>query len=73
MSVKEVTSLVETGTIRDEELVPIMKCVCGATFRDWGDFTISIYKDSPYHCPKCGRALYFSMHLHVYEVEMERR
>ena len=67
MSVKDVTSLVEVGSI-DDELIPITKCVCGATFKNWGGFVISIYEDMPYRCPKCGRGLYFSIELHVYEV-----
>lgn len=63
---RDVTDLVQRGSI-DDEVMPISKCVCGAEFPDW-KFYISIYRDTPYHCPSCNRGLYFSMQVRVYEV-----
>ncbi|GAH10675.1 unnamed protein product [marine sediment metagenome] len=51
----------------DDECLPITKCVCGEKFEPWR-FMISIYKDDPYACPACGRRLFFSMGIRVYEV-----
>jgi len=66
---KDVTQLVEFND-NDSESLPITKCVCGATFASW-KFNISIYREEPliYSCPACGRKLYFSIAIRVYEVE----
>ena len=53
----------------DDECLPITKCVCGAKFRAWSEFNISIYSDDPYPCPKCGRKLYFRNSIRVMEVK----
>ena len=61
---RDVTKLVEIGNVDDDEL-PINKCVCGAEFMSW-QFNISI--DRACECPKCGRKLYFTMRVRVFEV-----
>lgn len=62
----DVTDKIELGSV-DDELVPITKCVCGAEF-EWWHFYISIYPDTPYGCPKCGREFYFENTVKVYQV-----
>ena len=55
----DVTDKVSIGGY-DEEIVSLTKCVCGATFHLWGwddGFLVSIYPESPYECPKCGRKI----------------
>ena len=64
--IKDITKDVESGD-NDGELLPIFKCVCGRKFNDW-NFTISIYRDKPDECPSCGRKLFFSIQIKVYEV-----
>jgi hypothetical protein len=49
---KKVTRHVEYG-LPDDEHLPITKCVCGAKIAD--------------KCPECGRGLYFSIAITVYE------
>lgn len=63
---RDVTHLVELGSI-DDELIPVNRCICGHP-GGWGNFTISIYRDTPYKCPNCGRGLYFTLGIRVYEV-----
>ena len=63
---RDVTDLIKRGYV-DDECMPIEKCVCGAEFKSW-TFIISIYKDHAYECPKCGRKLYFTMRVRVFEV-----
>ena len=63
---RDVTELVRIGSV-DDEFLSIGKCVCGAEFKGW-DWTISIYRDHAYECPKCGRKLYFAMSVRVFEV-----
>ena len=63
----DVTPLVDFR-LNDDELLPLTRCACGASFQPW-DFTIGVYADSPTECPVCGRALYFSVEIHVYEVK----
>ena len=57
--------------LNDDECLPITKCVCGERFGPW-DFFISIYRDHPYRCPACGRALYFRPGIRVYEVNDDK-
>lgn len=61
----DVTELVDFGGV-DDELLPLTKCVCGAEFESW-DFVISIYPESPRTCRTCGRELYFSNAIHIYQ------
>ena len=63
----DVTSSVDFQ-LNDDELLPLTRCVCGANFSPW-DFTLGVYADSPTECPVCGRLLYFSVKIHVYEVK----
>ena len=63
---RDVTDLVKRGYVDDEHM-PIEKCVCGAKFKGW-DWTISIYREDAYECPKCGRKFYFQQTVRVFEV-----
>lgn len=63
---KNVTSQVTIGGY-DEEMVAITRCVCGNKWHAW-DFIISIYRDNIKPCPNCGRKLYCSIGVTVYEV-----
>lgn len=67
MSDIDITDQVEFGN-NDDEALPLLKCVCGKTFEPW-DFIISIYRDSAYECSSCGRRLYFSARIRVFEVK----
>ena len=64
---KDITDQVDFHT-NDDEALPLTKCACGATFEPW-DFILSIYKDYPKVCPICGRMMYFSVEIRVYEIE----
>ena len=63
---RDVTELVRIGSV-DDEFLSIGKCVCGAEFKGW-DWTISIYREDAYECPKCGRKFYFQQTVRVFEV-----
>ena len=65
----DVTDKVGIGSIRDEELIPITKCICGSEFSQW-EFVISIYPEDNwiYSCPVCGAKLMFGMSIRVYQV-----
>lgn len=63
---KDVTALVDFEN-NDDECLPITKCVCGAKFPSW-DRTISVYRDWANPCSECGRKLYFSFRITVFEV-----
>ena len=63
----DITPSVRFGN-NDDELLPITRCMCGATFPSW-EFTISIYPDNPSECPNCGRRMYFENKIVVWEVE----
>jgi len=63
----DVTELMDFNN-PDDETLPVTECVCGAKFEPW-TFYISIYREDPYHCPVCNRALYFRSNIHVYEVK----
>ena len=66
---KDVTDLVEFGS-NDDECLPLYKCVCGAKYESW-KFTLSIYSDPDWanECKFCGRKLYFSISIRVYEID----
>jgi len=69
MEDKDVTELVDFG-LNDDEVLPITTCVCGAEYNPW-HFTISMGNDCGYllhPCPKCGRKLYFTVSIRVFEV-----
>lgn len=52
----------------DSDSLPIIKCVCGQEFIAWDGFIISYGEDHPSECPKCGRKLFFTNSIRVYEV-----
>ena len=62
-----VTTKVRVGVI-DDEIMEIEKCVCGEEFGSM-DFIISVYREHPYSCPKCGRHLYFLYGYRIMEVK----
>jgi len=66
MTDKDITNLVEFDN-NDDESLSLKKCACGERFYSW-TFTLSIYRDSANECPKCGRKLYFSCSIRVFEV-----
>ena len=63
---KDVTSLVDFG-FSDDEFLPLLECVCGEKFGYW-EHCLSIYRDDPKECPKCGVKLYFEFSVKVYQV-----
>lgn len=62
----DITSQVKFGN-SDDEFLPLTECACGEKFEAW-DFILSIYRDTPKTCSKCGRKMYFSNSITVYEV-----
>lgn len=66
----DITDQVETFGLNDDECLSLTRCVCGEQFEPW-DFILSIYEDSPKECPSCGRQMYFSARIRVYEVQKE--
>ena len=62
----DITKFVKVGDI-DGEHMPLRECACGQQFDYW-DFILSIYPDMPTECPSCGRKMYFSYSVRVYEV-----
>jgi hypothetical protein len=55
----DVTEKVRWGN-PDDELLPILKCVCGTPFKDW-DRVIRRDVDDACPCPICGRILIWSI------------
>ena len=63
---KDVTDLVEVGDI-DDECLSFKKCVCGKRYDDW-EKIINIERAWAEECSECGRRLYFSCKVRVYEI-----
>lgn len=63
---RDVTEKVGRGRV-DDELLPIDECVCGQKFGAW-NAVLSIYRDTPFECFNCGRRMYFSNKITVWEV-----
>ena len=61
-----VTRQVRVGN-PDDEICPLLRCVCGQEFKPW-DQTISIYRDDPTEMTCCGRRLYFRNAIQIFEV-----
>lgn len=51
----------------NDEYLPLNECACGEEFRPW-NFVIGAERDYPKSCPKCGRKLYFTITVKVFEV-----
>jgi hypothetical protein len=62
-----VTALCRFGNPDDESL-PLRRCVCGQAFADWR-LNLSVYAEDPLTMECCGRKLYFSQKITVYEVK----
>ena len=63
---KDVTPDVRIGRILDDYMVTLTKCVCGAEFSR-GGLTITAGEENASDCPECGRELYFTMDVKVWE------
>jgi hypothetical protein len=50
----------------DGDCLPLLKCACGETFDAW-DFILSTERDRPHAC-RCGRRLYFTNAITIYEI-----
>lgn len=68
---KDITASVQFG-YSDDEYLPLTKCACGRVFPSWA-FVLGVYRDRPQTCPQCGRKLYFSVSITVYEIVPEPR
>ena len=66
MPIVDVTDQVEFGWA-DGELLPMEKCICGATWGLW-EWVLGVREDHPYECPKCGRKFYWTNKITVWEV-----
>lgn len=66
MTDKDITGQVQFQD-NDGESLPLTKCACGREFEAW-DFLLSIYPDLAHQCPNCGRRMYFTCKITVYEV-----
>ena len=62
----DITSKVSIGSI-DGNKLSVARCVCGARFDFW-DYVIGAHAESAKPCPACGRRLYFTVVLKIYEV-----
>lgn len=62
----DITHLVEFYD-NDGESLPLTKCACGLRFDPW-DFILNPDPDHPKKCFGCGRSLYFSLNIRVFEV-----
>lgn len=62
---RDITAEVEFGD-SDGESLPLTRCACGKKY-DFYDCVLSIYRDMPTSCA-CGRQLYFSNRITVYEI-----
>ena len=65
---KDVTNECIYGEV-DDELLPLRKCVCGREFKFW-DAILSIDRNHLFEC-ECGRMLYFSNKIIIYEIGEE--
>ena len=59
MPIVDVTAQMKIGWA-DEELAPVRKCACGATWSQltWGPFVLGYGPDGVRVCPECGRRFY---------------
>jgi len=66
---KDITTLVKFEW-NDDDHLPLTQCACGQRFAPW-DFVLGIEPDFAKECPSCGRKLFFSCKVTVYEVVEE--
>jgi len=69
MPIVDVTDQVDFGWA-DEELLPMLKCACGATWGSlrWGPLVLGYDLDGARECPECGRKFYWTSKTTVWEV-----
>jgi len=67
MSKRDVTDLMDFN-FPDDEVMPLTGCLCGAKWPAWSGPYISIYEDTPYACPECGRKFYWQARYTIWEV-----
>ena len=60
-----ITDKVRFG-LNDAEFLPIERCICGKTFGHW-DFFIDSDPKHPTACPACGRKMWFSVGITVWQ------
>ena len=65
MSDIDITNQCEFG-FNDKEILQLEKCACGKVFDPW--MLISIYRDIPTQCPRCGRLLYFRVSIKIMQI-----
>lgn len=53
----------------DDACLLLMQCACGKKFKDYEEI-LGIYRDDPFEC-SCGRKLYFSNKITIYEITEE--
>lgn len=61
----DITEQVRFGN-PDDELLPLTQCACGEKYEPW-QFNINIYKDDDRHCDRCGRQMYFTNNIRVFQ------
>ena len=63
----DITDKVAFG-LNNDECLPLKKCACGKEF-DWWEFILGMDSDPGYpkECPNCGRKMWFSVKIRVYE------
>ena len=62
---RDVTDVV-AFTAPQDGVLPVLRCVCGAEFAVWL-FAITS-REAAQRCPRCGRRLYFTEAIKVYEI-----
>jgi hypothetical protein len=63
---KDITDFVEFGE-RLGGFLPLARCACGYRFA-WGAFLLSTYPKFAIECPNCGRKMFFSFSVRVFEI-----
>lgn len=67
MKLKDVTHLVEFGD-PDGENVPLIRCICGASWHSWEGPILHPDEGDPAECESCGRRFVIRLRTDVYEV-----
>jgi len=62
---KDITNKVKFE-LNDDECLPLIECVCGKIFTAW-DFILGMGRDSAGVCSACGRKMYFTVEIKIFE------